>query len=154
MKLRMLGLALLSALGLAATGWADHGPHGAMTACPTTCEPGYQVIQETIYQAVVKKVCLPAPGTKVVKKWVYAEVDDDFCLRKPAGLFHHGHHCKGDCGGKCPECVQCSKVFCRKQLVKREVIVSECPQDKCIVSTVVEQVPCTVYRKIPCDQVT
>jgi len=30
---------------------------------------------------VVKKVCVPAPGTKVVRKWVYSEVDDDFCLR-------------------------------------------------------------------------
>jgi len=37
-----------------------------------------------------------------------------------------------------------------QQLVKREVIVSECPQDKCVIQTVLEKVPCTV---VPQDSV-
>jgi hypothetical protein len=94
------------------------------------CEPGYQLIEETVMQEVKRTVCKMVPDTK--KKWVYSWVDDPFCV-------HNTKH------GQCPEC---SGPYCRKQLVKFQIDLP-CPGMKCVTETITERVPVTVYRKVP-----
>jgi hypothetical protein len=94
------------------------------------CEPGYQLIEETVIQEVKRTVCKMVPETK--KKWVYSWVDDPFCIQDT----RHG------------ECPNCAGPYCRKQLVKTQIDLP-CPTMKCVTETIVERVPVTVYRKVP-----
>ncbi len=94
------------------------------------CEPGYQLIEETVLQDVTRTVCKMVPETK--KKWVYDWVSDPFCIPDSK----HG------------QCPNCSGPYCRKQLVKRQVDVP-CPTMKCVTETITERVPVVVYRKVP-----
>jgi hypothetical protein len=135
------------------TALADHVYHTR----PAACEPGYMIVEEVCYKDVVCKVCKPAPDTKKPKKWVYSVKTEDFCLPKApphgCGSGHglgHAHGCgKPDCGG-CAECKRCGKVQCRNLLVKRQVDQCDEHTSKCVVETVVQRVPYTVYRKVPC----
>lgn len=94
------------------------------------CEPGFKIVEEVVMQDVVRTVCKMVPETK--KKWVYAWIPDPFCI-----LDAH-HHCP-----------QCDGPHCRKLLVKR-LVDEPCPTLKCVTETIVEKVPVTVYRKVPC----
>lgn len=94
------------------------------------CEPGFQLIEETVMQDVTRTVCKMVPETK--KKWVYDWVSDPFCILDSK----HG------------QCPNCAGPYCRKQLVKRQVDVP-CPTMKCVTETITERVPVTVYRKVP-----
>lgn len=110
------------------------------------CPPGCQVVAETCYKEVCRNVCKVVPDVVKVKKWVYTCVDDPFCIhnsgKKHGGLLHHK-----DCDTACPSC---EGPLCRKQLVKREVVVDEICGTKCVVEKVVERVPYTVYHTLPC----
>ena len=94
------------------------------------CEPGFQIVEEIVYQDVTKSVCKMVPDVK--KKWVYSMIDDPFCL-------HDTKH------GQCP---QCAGPCCRKLLVKKQVDVP-CPGTKCVTETIVERVPVITYKKVP-----
>lgn len=111
------------------------------------CEPGYMWVAETCYREVVHKVCKLVPDTKKTTRTVYDCKVEDFCLPRCS------LDCKLGCDGKkasCPECEK--KVYSKKLLVKR-IITEEHPTTKCQVETVVEHVPYTVYRKVPCPPV-
>ncbi|MSQ93017.1 MAG: hypothetical protein EXR98_00505 [Gemmataceae bacterium] len=98
------------------------------------CEPGYQIIEETVLKDVTRTVCKMVPETK--KKWVYDWVSDPFCIRDTK----HG------------DCQNCSGPYCRKQLVKRQIDVP-CPTMKCVTETITERVPVIVYKKVPCTEI-
>jgi hypothetical protein len=49
----------------------------------------------------------------------------------------------------CGDCASCEGPHCKKVLVKKQV-TEECMGWKCVVEEVVERVPYTVYRKVPC----
>jgi len=95
------------------------------------CEPGFQIIEEVVMQEVTRTVCKMVPETK--KKWVYDWIDDPFCVQNTK----HGN---------CPEC---SGPYCRKLLVKKQIDLP-CPTMKCVTETIVERVPVTIYKKVPC----
>ncbi len=99
---------------------------------PVECEPGFKLVEETVIENVERVVCKMVPEFK--KKWVYSWVADPFCIPDSK----HG------------QCPNCSGPYCRKQLVKREVL-EPCPNMKCVTETIVEQVAVKVYRKVPCD---
>ena len=128
-KLYALGAVVLG-LGLAWQSATANGPLRHHHAKPPACEPGYKIIEEVVMQDVIKSVCKMVPEFK--KKWVYSMVDDPFCIRDSK----HG------------ECPNCSGPYCRKQLVKREIL-EPCPTMKCVTETVVERVAVTMYRKVP-----
>jgi hypothetical protein len=104
-------------------------PHHHRT--PPVCEPGYKVVEEIVMQDVTRQVCKIVQEHK--KKWVYSFIDDPFCVKDSR---------------RC-DCVQCAGPYCRKQLVKREVIDPAHTTTKCVVETIVEKVPVKVYRKVP-----
>jgi hypothetical protein len=110
------------------------------------CPPGCQVVEETCFREVARDVCKVVPDVVKVKKWVYSCVDEPFCVpgagKSPHGLLHHDK-----CDATCPTC---TGPYCRKLLVKREVVVKEIPTTKCVVEKVVERVPYTVYHVQPC----
>jgi hypothetical protein len=139
MKSRIFAFAViasaLSVLGQDADADGILKRHPGHHSAPPTCEPGFKIVEEIVMQDVVRQVCKTVPEFK--KKWVYSFIDDPFCIQDS----HHGHH------GKCQ---QCDGPFCRKQLVKREVL-EPCPTMKCVIETIVERVPVKVYRKVPCD---
>lgn len=110
---------------------------------PPACEPGYTLVEETIWCDVVKKVCRTVPDVKKTSKWVYVVEHEDFCTQR----------CKlrggcTDCSGE-PACPTCSRPRTRGNLVKKLVQESH-PTTKCGVEEVVERVPFKVYRKVPC----
>jgi hypothetical protein len=96
------------------------------------CEPGYQLVEEVVIQEVTRAVCKMVPETK--KKWVYSTIDAPYCV-----LDSHGNH----------HCPQCAGPYCRKLLVKRQ-IDEPCETLKCVTELIVEKVPVTIYRKVPC----
>ena len=98
---------------------------------PVECEPGFKLIQETVIEDVERVVCKMVPEFK--KKWVYSWVTDPFCIPNSK----HG------------ECPNCAGPYCRKQLVKREVL-DPCPHMKCVTERIVEKVAVKVTRKVPC----
>ncbi|MCI0462923.1 MAG: hypothetical protein L0Z62_38750 [Gemmataceae bacterium] len=107
---------------------------------PPTCEPGYTYVPETHYREVVHKVCKPCPEVVKKKKWCYSCKTEEFCVtRNPCA--------RGD--GHCGPGVKCAKPMTRNLLIKREV-ETECPETKCKIECVVERVPYTVWRKVPC----
>jgi hypothetical protein len=113
---------------------------------PATCEPGYTYVPETHYREVVHKVCKPCPEVVKKKKWCYSCKTEDFCVTR--------HPCAKGCHGTCPDgqCdrgVRCSRPMTKNLLVKREV-ETECQEIRCKIETVVERIPCTVWRKVPC----
>ncbi len=124
---------------------AAHGP-GQKPAC----EPGYTLVEETCYKEVVRKVCRVVPEVKKVSKWVYETRDEHYCLPTCPGLLCHRTHEK-PCDGCPPGTAHpgCGKPACRRVLVKKEVTI-DCPGYKRVVEDVVERVPYTVWRKVPC----
>lgn len=96
------------------------------------CEPGFQLIEEVVMKEVTRTVCKMVRETK--KKWVYDWIDDPFCILNTK---HHGH------------CPQCNGPYCRKLLVKRQ-IDEPCSTMKCVTETIVEKIPVTIYKKVPC----
>ena len=95
------------------------------------CEPGFKIVEETVIQEVTRTVCKMVPETK--KHWVYSTIDDPFCVRDSK----HG------------QCPNCAGPYCRKLLVKTQIDLP-CPTLKCVTETIIERVPVTVYRKVPC----
>lgn len=95
------------------------------------CEPGFQYVEETVIQEVTRAVCKMVPETK--KKWVYSTIDAPYCVQDS----HHGADC------------HCAGPYCRKLLVKRQVD-EPCPGMKCVTELIVEKVPVTIFRKVPC----
>ena len=135
---------LLLAVGLSAT-WAAGGDGKV----PPPCEPGYRWVEETCSKQVVREVCKLVPKKKQVKKIVYATKENPFCLRKGGwkGFRCGQDDCGKDAGGICPKC---KGPYPRKILVKTEITCEE-PTMECVIEKVVETVPCTVWRKVPCD---
>lgn len=103
------------------------------------CEPGFKWVEVTEMKEVCRYECRLVPDVKKTSKWVYSCVDDPFCIHKTP-CHHH------QCDGACPTC---KGPYCRKQLVKREVVCEE-PTTKCVVEKIVDVVPCKVWRKVPC----
>jgi len=96
---------------------------------------------------VCKKVCVPAPDTKKVTHNCYRCKCEDVCLPKCGCPFHCHHEC-GDCCHDAP-CAKCGHPHTRHILLKK-IVTEECPRTKCVVQTVVEQVPCKPCHKAPC----
>lgn len=117
--------------------WAAQGADPRVPVC----EPGYQIVEEICYQDVCHKVCRVVPDVKKTTKPVYSCKTEDYCLKKCPRLCH--------CAEDCPTC---DHPRTRKILVKK-FVTTECPTYKCVVETVVERVPCKVYRKVPCISV-
>lgn len=133
----------LFVLCLGLVGFLRHSPAGDLLPDPVPeCEAGYMLVEEIGTREVVREVCKTVPDVKKVKKWVYSTVPDNFCLQHTPC---HGHH--GDCCGE--GCRYCEGPYCRNQLAKK-LVTQDCPTTKCVVEKVVERVPCTVYRKVPC----
>ena len=103
------------------------------------CEPGYQIVEEVVIQEVTRAVCKMVPETK--KKWVYSTIDAPYCIQECS--HGHGH----------ANCPHCSGPYCRKLLVKRQ-IDEPCETMKCVTELIVEKVPVTIYRKVPCGTET
>ena len=99
---------------------------------PPVCEPGYKIVEEVVYQDVVKYVCKQVQEYK--KKWVYSTIDEPYCTQ---GCGVHGN------------CDNWKGPYCRQLLVKREILLP-CPTTKCVTEAVVERVPVVVYTKVPC----
>lgn len=113
------------------------GAEEVYTEKPAYCEPGFQLIEETGYREVERRVCKEVPIKRT--KWVYSARPDYFCLpRWPCS----GHDCS-------EECSNCKGLYCRKQLVKKRVEY-ECGT-QCVVEVVKDRVPCAVWRKVPCE---
>ena len=130
-KLYLLASVVCTAVIASDPNFADERP---------TCEPGYRLVPETTYREVTRCVCKLVPHVEKKKKWVYSTIDEPFCIKRTLGF--------GCCSDGCDDCAKCRGPFCKKLLVKREV-VEECPTMKCVVETIVEKVPCTTYRKVP-----
>jgi hypothetical protein len=154
--MRRFGFLLLGTLLLAAASAAS--VQAGAPCAPPPCEPGYVVVPETCYREVVVKRCKVVPDVRKVSKWVYSCVEEDFCLPKCGHPklelpFKKGCNACDGCApascDSCGPCVTCEKPRCKKKLVKREVITEE-HYLKCVVEHVVEQVPYTTYRKVPC----
>ena len=131
MKTRIFAALLFAlAVGLAwqSASGQHRRPHQQRT--PPACEPGFQIVEEIVYQQVERFVCKMVPEVK--KKWVYSMIDDPFCVQNT----RHG---------QCPEC---SGPYCRKLLVKRQ-IDEPCPTMKCVTEKIVETVPVVRYKKVP-----
>ncbi|MCS6897762.1 MAG: hypothetical protein NZM29_07280, partial [Nitrospira sp.] len=111
------------------------------------CNGGYRIIEEVHYQDVVKKVCKVVPEVKKVEKWVYDYKTVDFCVPKCS---LHGT-LENSCSS-CQPSMQCDRPMSKNVLIKRKV-VEEVKTQKCVVETVVERVPYTIRRKVPCDEV-
>jgi hypothetical protein len=132
MKLRLIALCL-TGLACAIAWQSASGQHLLKHHhAPPACEPGFKIVEEVVMQDVERFVCKMVPETK--KKWVYSMIDDPFCVQNT----RHG------------DCPECSGPYCRKLLVKR-LVDEPCPGMKCITEKIVERVPVTVYRKVPCD---
>jgi hypothetical protein len=95
------------------------------------CEPGYKYVEEVVMQDVTRAVCKMVQETK--KKWVYSTIDAPYCVQDS----HHGTDC------------HCAGPYCRKLLVKRQ-IDEPCLGTKCVTELIVEKVPVTILRKVPC----
>lgn len=155
MKKFGLTMAFISGMLVAMLQTSLASGHGHKSAPPGPCEPGYEWVEVTVYQEVVRDVCKIVPDIKKTTKWVYSTVADPFCIQKsphkPGHLSHllHGHKCDGHCEGGCPTC---QGPYCRQQLVKKQVVCEE-PTTKCIVEKVVERIPCTTWQKVPCGTV-
>jgi hypothetical protein len=112
------------------------------------CEPGYTLISETGYKDVIKKICRPVTEVKKKVKWVYGCRPEDFCLPRCGCPLHAltGH-------AGCETCASCSAcaVPASKNLLIKKKVVEEILTTKWVVETVVEQVPCVIYRKVPCN---
>jgi hypothetical protein len=133
MKSRLLPMLLMGlVLVLTLQSSAAHEPLHARRGAVPACEPGFQMVEETTYQNVERIVCKMVPEVK--KKSVYDWIDDPFCILDS----HHGG------------CPNCAGPFCRKKLVKKQVDVP-CPTMKCVTEKIVEQVPCVIYKKVPCS---
>lgn len=140
--MRKFGLAWM-ALTAAVVGALSTSRASGPDAPPAACEPGFKWVQVTEYREVCRDVCKIVPDVKETKKWVYSQIDDPFCIKRSG---------RGCADGACAnECASCEGPYCRKQLVKKLVICKE-PTTKCVVEKIMEKVPCTVYRKVPCDE--
>jgi hypothetical protein len=137
MKRSLFALAILAICFSVA--WQDAAADGILPhhhRTPPVCEAGFKIVEEIVLQDVSRQVCKIVQEHK--KKWVYSFIDDPFCVKETR---------------RC-DCVQCAGPHCRKQLVKREVIDPAHTTTKCVVVTIVEKVPVTVYRKVPIDAET
>jgi hypothetical protein len=121
--------------------WAARGQAGEIPAC----EPGYRIVEEVCYKEVIHKVCRLVPDVKKVTKPVFEVKCIPYCQKK-----WPGSGCQ-DCCGKGP-CPTCGKVRTRKVLMKKFVTCEE-PITRCEVECVVERIPYTVYRKVPCGAI-
>ena len=145
------------------------------TVCPTSCPPGCHVCEEVCYRETFRNVCKVVPETRKIKKWVYCCEPEPFCIKNtgPAPrqrlfpLFGHrgGDDCAKPCDSGCAKCggkgcaketviacPKCEGPFCRNQLIKREVVVEEVCDFKCVVEKVCDKVAYKVYHTLPCDQ--
>ncbi|MBM4067338.1 MAG: hypothetical protein FJ271_00115 [Planctomycetes bacterium] len=114
------------------------GPGGAQAPVGSkpTCPPGYKVVEEIVMKEQPRFCCEVVP--KIKKKWVYESVDDGFCIP------HTPLHQPG-CDKK-PHCRNCT----RQLLVKKQIEI--CDGYKCEVKKTMEQIPCRVYRVVPCTE--
>lgn len=119
------------------------GPAVQASDFPPVCEPGYTLVEEVCYKDVVTKVCKMVPETKKNRKTVYDCKVEEYCVPKCPSLFAYFRK------GCANDCADCEPPRYRRILVKKEV-VEECLGWKCVVEEVVERVPYTVYRKVPC----
>jgi hypothetical protein len=131
--------ALLFGMALAGIGWAyasasaqEYSPER-----PAYCETGFTFVQVVEYKEIEHKVCKRVPDKRT--KWVYCSKPGDYCLSPLCGRHH-----RDDCDSCCQDC---KGPYCRKLLLKKKV-EWECGT-KCVVETVKEKVPCTVWRKVP-----
>jgi hypothetical protein len=106
---------------------------------PASCEPGFTYVQAVEYKEIEHTFCKRVPDKRT--KWVYCSKPAIYCLSPLCG-HHHKHDCDG---GDC--CQDCKERHCRRTLWKKKV-EWECGT-KCVVETVKEKVPCTVWRKVP-----
>lgn len=140
------------ALVALAFGWLALYPaaQAADNVTPPTgaCPPGWKLVEDIVYQEVVRRVCKYVPDVKKVRKTVYECKQEPFCLPKCGHCGLLGGH-KAGCG-PCAPCDRCEPLCVRHILVKREV-VTECPTYKCVVETVKDVVPVKVYRAVPCE---
>jgi hypothetical protein len=134
---------------------AESGPaQEVFTQKPATCEPGYVLVEDVEYREVCKKVCRIVPIVRKIKVPCYDMKCDYICKRKCGKADPIPCRQKCDCmprdefDSSPQSCNWCRE---RRQLVKREVEV-EHHHYACVVEEVVEQVPCKVWRKVPCDQ--
>jgi hypothetical protein len=112
---------------------ATHRIHATRIVCPA--EPGYQIVECVEYKEITRHVCKLVPEVK--KKWVYTCKNEPFCLLGSGGLCHDG-------------CAGCAGPFDRCLLVKKQIELP-CGTQKCVVETVKEKLPMTVFRKVRCD---
>src|SRR5438876_906174 len=122
MKTRILAcMAGLFAIGISWQAIAADGIHKHhQQSGPPTCEPGYQLIAETVYHDVPRTVCKMVPEVK--KKWVYSCIEEPFCILDSKHGHGHGKHC---------HCPDCAGPHCRNLLVKKQ-IEEPCPTLKCV----------------------
>ena len=110
---------------------------------PPACEPGCVLVEEVVWQEVVRKVCKAVPDVKKQRKTVYDVKEESYCL--PACPSPFGCGARGGAAQAAPRT--------RRILVKKEVVVEE-PTVKYVVEDVVERVPCKVWRQVPCPPPT
>lgn len=141
-------LVLLAALGGTAFLLGNSRAEEPVYESPPPCEPGFQVVEEIRYKAVpCNKHVVAVQDTKKVTKAVYDVKCVDYAYKKCAFGYEFG--CCSSCdGGGNPDCVKCGKPRTRKILLKK-FVTEECPTTKCEVQYDYEQVPYTVYRKVP-----
>jgi len=113
---------------------------------PPVCQPGYVIVEEITYQEVVRKCCKVVPEKIKTRRTVYGCKTEDYCLPRCPHPWHGQSGCAEGAPAACPAC---SAPRTRQLLLKKEV-VEEKSTFKCVVETVVEKVPCKVYRKVPC----
>jgi hypothetical protein len=107
-------------------------------------------VAETCYKDVFREVCRFAPETKKVKKWVYSCIDEPFCVPDSRNRQKACGH--KTCEDGCSTCASCAGPYHRKLLIKREIVIDEICEPKCVVETVIEKVAYKVYHAIPCSQ--
>lgn len=108
---------------------------------PAPAERGFKWVREVRYKEVRHPYCKKVP--EKIYKWVYATRPDYYCL--PPCPFHLFRR-KNDCN-ECQNCQDCKGPYYRPQLKKMQVemIIGW----DCVVDYIKEQVPYTVWRKVP-----
>ena len=138
-------LRTLAALGL---GWffvAAAPADEVVSQHRPVCPPGHTTVEEVLHKEVVRHHCKYVTETKKVVRTVYEFKEEPFCLPKCEPCSWFGLHKKD-----CRDCNPCEPPYCRRILVKRE-IVEEVPVCRCVIETVKVLAPVKVSRQVPCD---
>lgn len=133
MSSKTLALLALQTLALVATSGAAellgprHHCHDGNCNCP--------MIEEIVYQDVIRHRCKMVEEKKPIKKTVYEVKEVPYCLKKPSKCGHCGH---------CEECEACVRY--KKVLIKKEIVCGETCSLKCVPEEYVERVAVKVCR--------